>query len=167
VTDSFDWPEVDAFVPGAVGPPGRRVFYVQLRRGDEVRTLRAEKQQVAALAQYLDALLADLPTAADPDAPDVPALVEPVQESWAVGTIGLRYDEDDDCVVVEIDELVAEGEEGAEARVRATRPQAEAFARQSAALVQAGRPTCALCGHPVDPEGHVCPRANGQSRPSS
>jgi hypothetical protein len=33
-------------------------------------------------------------------------------------------------------------------------------------LVNAGRPRCSLCGHPMDPEGHSCPRTNGHRPPS-
>lgn len=32
---------------------------------------------------------------------------------------------------------------------------------QIADVVAAGRPPCPLCGAPLDPEGHVCPRSNG------
>ena len=30
--------------------------------------------------------------------------------------------------------------------------------------VAAGRPPCPFCGDPLDPSGHVCPRANGYRR---
>ena len=48
------------FTAGTVGPPGQRVFYFQARDGDTVVTLRCEKQQVAALAEYFAGLLDDL-----------------------------------------------------------------------------------------------------------
>ena len=32
------------------------------------------------------------------------------------------------------------------------------------AVVAAGRPPCPLCGFPLDPEGHICPRLNGYHR---
>ena len=59
--------------------------------------------------------------------------------------------------------------EGAEAltgmvrRVRfwATREQMLSLARHGAAVCARGRPTCQLCGNPLDPEGHVCPALNG------
>jgi len=31
-------------------------------------------------------------------------------------------------------------------------------------VVAAGRPPCPLCGLPLDPDGHVCPRQNGYRR---
>jgi len=51
---SFDLPSPDAFTTGTVGPAGQRVFYLQARDGELVVTVRCEKQQVAALADYLD-----------------------------------------------------------------------------------------------------------------
>ena len=49
-------------------------------------------------------------------------------------------------------------------RVSLSPPDARAFARRSAALVSAGRPPCPFCGGPLDPNGHICPRANGYKR---
>ena len=39
-----------------------------------------------------------------------------------------------------------------------------AFIRDGAQLVVAGRPACPICGRPMDPDGHVCPRSNGHGR---
>ena len=41
---------------------------------------------------------------------------------------------------------------------------AAAFARRAKALVAAGRPPCPFCLQPLDPTGHICPRANGYRR---
>jgi uncharacterized repeat protein (TIGR03847 family) len=41
---------------------------------------------------------------------------------------------------------------------------ARAFAKRAQTVVAAGRPPCQFCGNPVDPEGHICPRANGFRR---
>jgi uncharacterized repeat protein (TIGR03847 family) len=159
VSTSYELEHVDALTTGTVGPPGQRVFYLQARRGEQVVSLRLEKTQVAALATYLTALLDDLP-APGPLPTDLD-LVEPVVAEWVVGSLGVSYDEDDDEVVLVAEELVGEDEEGAEARITATREQVAALARQGAAVVEAGRPACPLCGQPLDPEGHMCVRLNG------
>jgi uncharacterized repeat protein (TIGR03847 family) len=39
-----------------------------------------------------------------------------------------------------------------------------AFAQRTLALVAAGRPLCPFCISPIDPRGHLCPRANGYRR---
>ena len=41
---------------------------------------------------------------------------------------------------------------------------ARSFAARAMALVAAGRPPCPFCAGPLDPNGHVCPRANGYRR---
>src|SRR5207244_5581776 len=96
MSESFDLPQVDRLTADAVGPPGQRVFYLQARRGAELVSLKLEKQQVAALAGYLTAMLADLPVVAGTGADDPGGnmgLEEPVEEAWIVGSIGVAYDE--------------------------------------------------------------------------
>ena len=58
----------------------------------------------------------------------------------------------------------AEPPDTAKARFRLTRPQAAAFVERARSLVQAGRPSCRLCGLPMDPDGHTCPGTNGHVR---
>jgi len=168
---SFDLSDPDVFTTGTVGPPGERVFYLQVRDGELVVTVRCEKQQVAALADYFDGLLDDLePTPFAVDAADL-EMVEPVEELWTVGPIGVAYDEPDDRIIVVLEELVEveEGEgdlpdesvlEGASVKVRLNRAQVSGFVRHSRALVSAGRPPCRFCGLPIDAAGHPCPRMN-------
>ena len=97
--------------------------------------------------------------------PDDQPLEEPTEPAWAVGTVGVSFDEAEDRVVLVIEELVPEGEVGAIARVSVTREQAAAFAIQATRLVESGRPPCPLCGSPLDPSGHECPRTNGHRPP--
>jgi uncharacterized repeat protein (TIGR03847 family) len=46
-------------------------------------------------------------------------------------------------------------------RVRLSADAARAFVDRAIRVVQAGRPPCPLCGAPLDPAGHICPRRNG------
>ena len=41
---------------------------------------------------------------------------------------------------------------------------ARAFVKRTEQVLEAGRPSCPFCGVPVDPEGHLCVRANGFKR---
>ncbi|MDP9453048.1 MAG: DUF3090 family protein [Actinomycetota bacterium] len=168
MSSSFDLPEVERFTAGTVGPPGSRVFYLQVTAGGQVVTLRLEKAQVAALAGYLAELLADLPTPSPEEIPEQAELVEPVVAEWVVGQLGVAFDESRDRMVIRADELVDDEEEGAviataagSARFALTRPQVAGFVVHAAALVVAGRPPCPLCRRPLDPEGHVCIKTNG------
>jgi uncharacterized repeat protein (TIGR03847 family) len=105
---------------------------------------------------------------ATPPARDPALGLEPAEPLWRVGAMGLAYEEDDDQVIVlaqpvtpdrEESELEDEDDEGIRFRLR--RDQARAFVLHAVAIVDEGRPTCQLCGLPIDPEGHNCPASNG------
>jgi len=168
MTSSFDFDAPDHFTTGAVGPPGQRVFFLQARQAGAVANLRLEKQQVAALGDYLAGILADLPDA-EVEPTDI-ELIEPAIEEWVVGALAVAYEEADDRVLLVAEEYVPEPDEDdpapveqddpATARFRLTRGQVLAFIRHAASLVTSGRPLCRLCGRPIDPDGHACPRLN-------
>ena len=170
-SSSFDLTAPRQFTAGAVGEPGRRVFYVQAVEGAVVVTLKVEKTQVAALAQYIAEMLADLPPVDDLEVPMDVELVEPAIAEWTVGTIGVAFDERRDRLVVTFQELQVQDVDDEDddtddedvnlATFTITRAQAMAFVRRGAELVASGRPPCALCGRPLDPEGHVCIKTNG------
>lgn len=177
MSESFDLQAPDHFTAGAVGSPGQRVFYVQAREAGALITLKAEKEHVGGLADYMESLLAKTPVASEEMPRDL-GLLEPISPVWAIGAIGVGYDEAADRVLVVANELVEADEdeseeeeategategtaEGATARFRITRAQAARFAERARALMKAGRPTCQMCGGPIDPGGHLCPRRNG------
>jgi uncharacterized repeat protein (TIGR03847 family) len=160
---TLDLGDVDRFTVGTVGPVGRRTFLLQCRSDASLLTLKVEKQQVSVLAEYLGRLLRDLPRPGH--LPEDLELEEPTEPHWVVGTMGISYDTDLDRIVLVADELVAEDEDGDVARFTITREQAAAFAVRATSLVEAGRPPCPLCGGPIDPSGHQCPRTNGHRPP--
>jgi uncharacterized repeat protein (TIGR03847 family) len=169
----IDLDPVSAITTGAVGEPGERVFYLQAGQEDFVVTLLVEKQQVAVLATQLDQLLERLGEADEEDDADrAPELVEPVEPVFRVGPMALGYDEDRDLVLLQCEELVAEEEVDGEAepatvRLWATREQMRALARRGEEVVGAGRPTCSMCGEPLEPGGHFCPPSNGHKQVDS
>ncbi len=63
-------------------------------------------------------------------------------------------EEDYDVVTADLDRL----------RVRLTPEETRAFIERAKRVVSAGRPPCPLCGQPLDPAGHRCPRHNGYHR---
>lgn len=172
---TFDFTDPDLVTAGAIGPPGQRVFYLQGRQHGEVVSLRLEKQQVAALCDYLAGILADLAVVTDPLPTDLD-LVEPVLAEWVVGALAVAYEEVDDRIVLVAEELVTDepdddldapfttpdtpADEPSTARFRLSRAQVLALVRHAAATVNAGRDVCAICGRPMDPAGHLCPRNN-------
>jgi uncharacterized repeat protein (TIGR03847 family) len=163
VSETLDLGDLDRFTVGTVGAVGRRVFLLQCANPELTLTIKVEKQQVAVLAEYLVRLLSDLEhpeqVAGDMELDDA------VEPRWVVGTLGVSYDEDSDRIVLVAEELVAEGEDGDVARCAITRAQAAAFAIRATSLIEAGRPPCPMCGLPLDPAGHECPRTNGHRPP--
>ena len=168
---SFDFPNPDHITVGTVVEPGARTFYLQVGAAGSIASFKIEKQQAAALAEYLASVMADLPA---PEVEPLPApeLIEPVTSEWAVGGIGIAYDEDTDRVLLVVhevevvdesdpDDVDAEPDEDvAAARISVTRPQVASLIERCTELVAAGRPLCPFCGRPNGPEGHFCPREN-------
>jgi uncharacterized repeat protein (TIGR03847 family) len=164
MSEGYDLEAPERITVGTVGPVGDRLFLLQCRQGPILLTLKMEKQQVAVVADYLARIVRDQRR---PDhLPDELSLEEPTEPAWVVGTMGVSYDEADDRVILVIEELVAEGENGAIARLSISREQAAALAIQATRLVESGRPPCPLCGSPLDPSGHECPRTNGHRPPT-
>ena len=107
MTVFYEFDEVDSFTAVTVGRPGARTFYLQVRRGHDRVTVRCEKQQVGAIAQYLRRVLSDLPP---PDSRPLPDTVDGTmtdgQEAFVLGPIGLGYDRSNDRLLVQLDELI-------------------------------------------------------------
>lgn len=167
----------DRFVAGTVGRPGNRTFFLQARKGGGVFSVALEKVQVAALAERLAVLLAELERRGitvpeQGSRHDTEPLDEPTQELFRVGTLALSYDTGRDRVTIEAREASGEDEEPLESddddddgpdllRVRLTLADTRDFVERAVGLVGSGRPPCPLCGMPLNPEGHICPRKNG------
>ena len=157
---SYDLAAVDSVTVGAVGEPGQRVFYLQARSGATVLSFKLEKVQVAALAQALAEVMADMPPPGP--LPDNLALVEPVEPEWVAGALGLSpFDEASRRLTLQLEELTAEDEPGRVARFGMTIEQMAAVVGRALALLEAGRSPCPVCGFPMDPDGHTCPKTNG------
>ena len=170
MTVYYDFDEVDAFTVGAIGEPGARTFYLQARRGGTHVTVKCEKQQASAIAEYLRRVLNDLPTPTDRPLPAAMELVTPVEAAFVLGPVGLGYDRSNDMVLVQLEEVAELDEEGepvvdeaddrGKLRAFLTRSQAAAFCEHTERVVAAGRPACRWCNRPIDPDGHACPRMN-------
>lgn len=178
----FDFDEPDRFVVGTVGIPGERTFFLQARSGAEVISVVVEKQQAQLLAERIDVLLDQVREMAVgvviPDAvesTDTAPLDVPIVEEFRVGSMALGWDESRNRVVIEAhaetdteEEIPDIGDDDPDAmdtlRVWIDPAMARQFAARARAVVSAGRPPCPFCQQPLDPSGHVCPRANGYRR---
>ena len=167
---------------GTVGQPGDRTFFLQAREGPRVVSIVMEKVQVAVLADRLGELIAELERRGVPEAIEAPAdvdddsapLDEPLNEAFRAGSLTLGWDGGAEKVLVEAraqgedgeaidpDEDDDEDEDGPDLlRVRISLAAARSFVTRAARVVASGRPPCPLCGAPLDPQGHICPRRNG------
>jgi len=131
-----------------------------------------------------------LPEGVLPAVHDNEPLDTPVDEEFRVGTLGLAFDVDTSTVVIEaieagegdVDVDLGEDDDDEDddaglddgddepdddldrLRVRLTPEATRAFIDRARRVVAAGRPPCPLCGQPLDPAGHLCPRHNGYHR---
>lgn len=172
----FAWP--DRVVVGTIGLPGDRRFYLQVRAGTELVSIGLEKQQSALLAEKIDEILDQLitvegnpfsvPTSTPIELVDNDQL-EAVQEQFRTGAVGLGWDPTTAQIVVEAHPITDgdaddDGDNSAEdgtnesemVLVRMPVGTARAFAKRTREIVGAGRPTCPLCGYPIDADGHIC-----------
>jgi uncharacterized repeat protein (TIGR03847 family) len=180
VTQVFAFEPPERFVAGTVGVPGERTFFLQARGGGRLVSVVLEKVQMSLLAERLEELLAEAQRRFGVTVPEAPGgpednapLDTPLDEEFRVGTLGLAWDGDTDTVVIE---AIAVGEYESEEpteeelanldrlRVRLTPSATRAFIARAKKVVAAGRPPCPLCGLPLDPAGHLCPRHNGYRR---
>jgi uncharacterized repeat protein (TIGR03847 family) len=176
----FDPPE--RFVAGTVGQPGDRTFFLQARDGPRVVSVVMEKVQVAVLAERLGELVAELERRGVAEAvisdsalpEDSGPLDEPINEAFRAGSLTLGWDggagrvlvearaQSEDGEAIDPDDDDDEDEDGPDLlRVRMSLDAARSFVARAGRVVAAGRPPCPLCGNPLDPQGHICPRQNG------
>jgi len=146
---------------------------------------------VQALAERIDELLDELmqaaggdvliPAIAPRDLTDSQPLEQPIEEEFRAGTMTLSWDGADERVVIEVfpfteaavvspEQLQEDLEDLLEPEpdeiflVRLTAAAARSFVERSLSVIGAGRPDCPFCGEPIDPDGHLCVRANGFRR---
>ncbi|MDE0492931.1 MAG: DUF3090 family protein [Acidimicrobiaceae bacterium] len=162
MSESFHFEAVEILTVGTLGPKGQRVFYLQCLAEGELVSLKFEKQQAAALAEYLDRILGQLPEAGEGEPPADLDMREPVVEAWTIGSLGIAYDEHADRVILVAEELVEdEDTAGASARFTLSRAQVGALVARARAVVASGRPPCPYCLRPLEPSnGDWCPCHN-------
>lgn len=174
----------DLFVAGTVGQPGERAFFLQAVSGELVHTVALEKEQVRLLAQRMVEVLDEtmtsdpasgIPAVSPAGLADLQVLAAPIEPEFRVAALALGWNQATHRLVVEAHAELTEDEDVPDLesddpaaadllRVRLTGTGARVFAEHALRVVAAGRPDCPFCHLPLDPKGHVCPRANGYRR---
>ena len=171
----FPLGSLSSIEPESVGEPGHRTFRLILGAGSFQGSLWLEKEQLFQLAIRLQDTIEHLSAkdrerATQPKEPGVSAGEAGVD--FKAGQLSMGYEPEANAFFMMAQEEEAagedaegtpEGEEPASVSFWITTDQAEAFAGEALRVCAAGRPRCFLCGLPIDPEGHVCPRSNGHT----
>jgi uncharacterized repeat protein (TIGR03847 family) len=168
---SFDQP--DRFIVGTIGAPGEREFYFQIRQKNILISLATEKSQATALAERITTIIREIKKSAplssvNAGPVDDRPLELPLDSEFVVGAIGIAFDpallEIEISFRAEDADEVEDEDSGPVVEIHLDLSMALAFAQRTMALVAAGRPLCPFCISPIDPRGHLCPRANGYRR---
>jgi conserved hypothetical protein len=167
--NEFTRPE--RFVAGTVGQPGERAFYLQVRSSSRLFSVAVEKAQVQAIAARMENMVSEVRKAnplitVDKLPLDDSPLESPIDSEFEIGAMSLSWKEETKLICVELFELEDDEEdsEGEVLEINITLGMASSFSSRSKAVVNAGRLPCPFCGIPIDPRGHLCPRANGYRR---
>ena len=156
---NYRFDEPDRVMVGTLGEVGQRLFLLQARQGRRLVIVKCEKVQLIALVEWLARVLDDL---ARPGHLPADLSLEPEYEpDFVAGDITVALNEADQSVEVTIDSV----DEEDELELTLSAEWAGALAIAVTRLVEAGRPLCPLCGGPLDPQGHDCPRTNGHRPP--
>jgi uncharacterized repeat protein (TIGR03847 family) len=167
----FEFTKPDRFVTGTVGQPGERAFYLQVRSSSRLLSVAVEKAQVQAISARMEIMVSEvrktnpLITVEKLPIDDAP-LETPIDSEFQIGAMSLSWNDESKLICVELFELEDDEEdsEGEVLEINITLGMATAFTSRSKAVVNAGRLPCPFCGIPIDPRGHLCPRANGYRR---
>lgn len=152
---------VIAFIAGAIGDPGERTFLLQFQVDSGIQTFLLEKGQVAALGEQSIDLLGQIGFAGAGTAEAVPELAVPQEFVFRVGEIQLGYAEATGLITMVLGSI----DDPDERVVFAMTPaMLDAAVREGLEVVQAGRPKCPRCGLAMAPDGHHCPKDNGDLR---
>lgn len=152
---------VERFAGGAIGEPGDRVFLLEAVVDGVATAYVIEKLQVAALAEEAKRLLRDRNMIGVGLALDPGGVHGDSPIAFRVGGLELSLADDAPTATVVV-HSTEEADPPAEYELSLA--QLDAFAREALVVVGAGRPVCPRCGLPMDPEGHNCPRSNGDLR---
>ena len=166
------------FIVSAIGEPGERQFFIQVKSSEGLNSVTLEKTQVIALTERFEELIRELrrgklATAADLSAAAVVdnlPMELPIDQDFQVGVISITWEKD--LVLVNIqaisqdeDLILDDLDSGPDLIIATLRiDQVKGFCERAKSIVNAGRPACPFCSLPIDPRGHLCPRSNGYRR---
>ena len=147
----------------AYGKPGERTFQLRVVGAtEEAAALWLEKQQLQALSLAFSQVLAQT-GGEDTPATDLSFFPDPPDADVHVGRMAVGYDPADKTVVIQAYDLTTEEDGDPDILVRIASVDVAQLSTRLKEMIAGGRPTCRLCGVPLDSSGHSCIRSNGHS----
>jgi len=149
----------------ALGDPGQRTFRILVDSGTSSAIIWIEKEQLFQLALSIHQILASAPDEATESNSPPSEMEAPDRTHLDIksGQMLLGHDGTGGLFTIDAFHEDDDEEDAATIRLWANRKQVEAFAEESLRVCAAGRSLCPLCGRPIDPSGHLCPRSNGHA----
>jgi uncharacterized repeat protein (TIGR03847 family) len=149
----------------ALGEPGQRTFRILVDSGSSSAVIWLEKEQLFQFAIAITQLTSTLPEKeasrrAELDSREAPPAT--ILE-FKLGKLALGHDGASGMFIIDAHDAEAGEDEPPAVRVWGSGPHVAAFAEEALHVCAAGRPLCPLCGGPIDPGGHPCPRTNGHA----
>ena len=153
------------------GEPGQRTFHLALEAGPASCIVWLEKEQLFQLGIHLQEAVQRLSSEereGRSQSAEEPWLGDQLSLDFKAGQMSLEYVTDSNSfklAAYEIEDPESEepSEEGSSVSFWINIDQAGNLAEEALRICAAGRPRCFLCGLPINPEGHVCPRSNGHT----
>ncbi len=149
----------DKVMVGVRGEVGSRLFLLQAREGRRLVIVKCEKLQLSALAEWLSQVIASMVRPGQ--LPDDFTLEPEYEPDFVAGDIAVAINDEDQTVEVTFESLDTDDV----LELTLSKEWAGGLAIAVTRLVEAGRALCPLCGGPLDPKGHDCPRTNGHRPP--
>ena len=155
----------------SIGEPGRRTFRLLLEAGNAHCTLWLEKEQLFQLGTHLQQAVESLSEderGKESRRQEGGWSGEGEEVDFKAGEMRLSLDKEANSFFFSAMERPnSESETPSESPLSISfwisLAQAKTLAEDALRICAAGRPLCFLCGQPIDPDGHVCPRANGHT----
>jgi len=157
------------------GEPGDRTFRLDATAGAATCSIWMEKEQLLQLGVYLRDMVGRLSQEEREKTSDLR------EEGWSggeliidfkAGQMLLSYDQDSNAFYLQAFERESDDPESrpddpaaetAAGGCWITTARASTLSEEALAICAAGRPTCFLCGQPISPDGHACPRASAHT----
>ncbi len=163
----YEFDEVTLLSAVAMGEPGKRTFFLIMGQKEDWVRVWLEKEQLEVLALAIDQFLVTLsqehhrlPLEAEETPLSGDVLSRLPSAELEIDQITLGYDHERATLNLLVHLLGPQREDPTELYCRTTLAQLKELGNQAKSLCAAGRPRCVLCGNPIDPTGHICPKRN-------